>query len=117
MRTGGNRRMFLRLRPGAESREVSRRPSRDSNVLMFRSDCGSATHGQLVARADAIDPKQAADLPETAAVVLGIRPTVDFAFKKIFGSPENVRALIGLLNAILNPRRPILTVEILNPFS
>lgn len=48
---------------------------------------------------------------------LGIRPTVDFAFKKIFGSPENVRALIGLLNAILNLPRPIVAVEILNPFS
>ena len=48
---------------------------------------------------------------------LGIRPTVDFAFKKIFGSPQNAVALIGLLNAILQLQRPIVSVEILNPFS
>ncbi|WP_197455181.1 Rpn family recombination-promoting nuclease/putative transposase [Stieleria varia] len=48
---------------------------------------------------------------------LGIRPTVDFAFKKIFGSPQNSAALIGLLNAILDLDRPIVSVEILNPFS
>ena len=48
---------------------------------------------------------------------LGIKPTVDFAFKKIFGSPENVGALMGLLNAILELPAPITEVEILNPFS
>ena len=48
---------------------------------------------------------------------LGIKPTVDFAFKKIFGSPENVAALIGLLNAILSLKRPIVAVEIMNPFN
>lgn len=48
---------------------------------------------------------------------LGIKPTVDFAFKKIFGSPENVQALIGLLNAILELPDPIRHVTILNPFS
>ena len=48
---------------------------------------------------------------------LGIRPTVDFAFKKIFGSPQNSDALIGLLNAILKLEHPVETVEILNPFS
>ncbi len=50
-------------------------------------------------------------------MILGIRPTVDFAFKKIFGSPQNAKALIGLLNAILQPPDPIESVEILNPFS
>ena len=50
-------------------------------------------------------------------MILGIKPTVDFAFKKIFGSPQNVAALIGLLNAILNLKNPIVSVEILNPFS
>jgi predicted transposase/invertase (TIGR01784 family) len=50
-------------------------------------------------------------------MILGIRPTVDFAFKKIFGSPQNSAALMGLLNAILNLRDPIAFVEILNPFS
>ncbi len=48
---------------------------------------------------------------------LGIKPTVDFAFKKIFGSPGNLAALIGLLNAILQLREPIEHVEILNPFN
>lgn len=48
---------------------------------------------------------------------LGIKPTVDFAFKKIFGSPENVSILVGLLNAILNLKSPIVHVDILNPFS
>jgi predicted transposase/invertase (TIGR01784 family) len=48
---------------------------------------------------------------------LGIRPIVDFAFKKIFGSPQNSAALIGLLNAILDLKAPIVGVEILNPFN
>jgi predicted transposase/invertase (TIGR01784 family) len=50
-------------------------------------------------------------------MALGIRPTIDFAFKKIFGSPENSQALIGLLNAILQLPQPILEVTILNPFN
>lgn len=48
---------------------------------------------------------------------LGIRAIVDFVFKKIFGSPENSIVLIGLLNAILKLPRPIVAVEILNPFN
>lgn len=48
---------------------------------------------------------------------LGIKPTVDFAFKKIFGSPENSPALLGLLNAILDLQHPIESVEVLNPFN
>lgn len=48
---------------------------------------------------------------------LGIRATVDFAFKKMFGSPQNSQALRGLLNAILDLDPPIEAVEILNPFS
>ncbi len=48
---------------------------------------------------------------------LGIKPTVDFVFKKVFGSPENVSVLIGLLNAILKRPHPIVHVKILNPFS
>lgn len=50
-------------------------------------------------------------------MILGIKLTVDFAFKKIFGSPQNSAALIGLLNAILNLERPIESVELLNPFN
>jgi predicted transposase/invertase (TIGR01784 family) len=50
-------------------------------------------------------------------VPLGIKPIVDFAFKRIFGTPENVPILVGLLNAILQLADPIEDVEILNPFS
>lgn len=50
-------------------------------------------------------------------MILGIKPTVDFAFKKIFGSPENATALIGLLNAILALSDKIVSVQILNPFN
>ncbi len=42
-------------------------------------------------------------------MALGIQPTVDFVFKKVFGSPENLPVLIGLLNAILQ-REEILSV-------
>jgi predicted transposase/invertase (TIGR01784 family) len=48
---------------------------------------------------------------------LGIKPTVDFAFKKIFGMPENVPVLLGLVNAVLQLRDPLVDVVILNPFS
>ncbi len=48
---------------------------------------------------------------------LGIRPVVDFAFKKIFGSPENKQALISLLNSILKLDQPIVDVTIQNPFN
>ncbi len=54
---------------------------------------------------------------DSGITTTGIRPTVDFAFKKIFGSPEYVRSLIGLLNAILELPAPITDVEILNPFN
>jgi predicted transposase/invertase (TIGR01784 family) len=50
-------------------------------------------------------------------MLLGIKPTVDFVFKKVFGCPENIAVLIGLLNAILKLTHPIVHVEILNPFS
>ena len=50
-------------------------------------------------------------------MTLGIKPIVDFAFKKIFGSPENIAALIGLLNAVLNLSKPVVFVKILNPFN
>jgi predicted transposase/invertase (TIGR01784 family) len=50
-------------------------------------------------------------------VRLGIKPTVDFAFKKVFGTPENAPILEGLVNAILQLDSPIVELEILNPFS
>jgi predicted transposase/invertase (TIGR01784 family) len=48
---------------------------------------------------------------------LGIRPINDFAFKKTFGTPENRVALISLLNAILEPKSPIVDVTLENPFN
>jgi len=48
---------------------------------------------------------------------LGIKPTVDFAYKKIFGTPENSPALVGLANAVLAPDEQIVEVQILNPFN
>src|SRR5436189_166953 len=48
---------------------------------------------------------------------LGIDPTVDYAFKKLFGNPENSDLLIHLLNAVLTAESPIEEVEILNPFN
>ena len=51
------------------------------------------------------------------SMALGIKPTVDFAFKRIFGSAEHALPLVGLLQAILAPDQPLTEVEILNPFS
>ena len=48
---------------------------------------------------------------------IGIRPINDFAYKKIFGSPENKLILISLLNAILNLSNPIIDVTIVNPYN
>jgi predicted transposase/invertase (TIGR01784 family) len=50
-------------------------------------------------------------------VPLGIDPTVDYAFKKLFGDPANSDLLIHLLNAVLTPASPIVEVQILNPFN
>jgi predicted transposase/invertase (TIGR01784 family) len=49
--------------------------------------------------------------------LLGISPTNDFAYKKVFGSQANELALISLLNAILNLPRRISAVTIENPFN
>lgn len=48
---------------------------------------------------------------------LGIKPTVDFAFKRIFGTPENRPILRALLHAVLQPVEPIVELHLLNPFS
>ena len=50
-------------------------------------------------------------------MVLNIRPLNDFAFRKTFATQQNRLALMGLLNAILNPAHPIVEVEILDPFN
>ncbi len=47
---------------------------------------------------------------------LGIDPTVDYAFRKIFGDPKNSDVLIHVLNSVLEFQSPIVDVEILNPF-
>src|SRR5687767_5083576 len=47
---------------------------------------------------------------------LGIDPTVDYVFKKLFADPANKDLLIHLLNSILPPPR-ITDVVILNPFN
>lgn len=48
---------------------------------------------------------------------LGIRPTIDMAFKKTFGTPENKLCLISLLNSILDLESPITDVTIENPYN
>ena len=47
---------------------------------------------------------------------LGIDPTIDYVFRKIFGDPKNSDVLIHVLNSVLEFRSPITEVEILNPF-
>lgn len=47
---------------------------------------------------------------------LGIYPTVDYVFKRLFGDPANSDLLIHLLNAVLQPAPPIVEVIIQNPF-
>lgn len=51
------------------------------------------------------------------AVKIGIRPWIDFAFRKIFGKPGNEICLISLLNSILELSSLIESVQFLNPFS
>lgn len=48
---------------------------------------------------------------------IGVRPYVDFAFRKVFSKPGNEPCLISLLNAVLNKTPPIESVQIQNPFS
>jgi len=48
-------------------------------------------------------------------MAIGIDPTVDFAFKKMLGSPEHTRVTIHFLNAVLGGVSRITHVEILNP--
>lgn len=43
-----------------------------------------------------------------------LSPKVDFVFKRIFGNPQTPEILISFLNAVLNPKNPITTVNILN---
>ncbi|WP_283697498.1 Rpn family recombination-promoting nuclease/putative transposase [Clostridium perfringens] len=43
-----------------------------------------------------------------------MKPSIDFVFKKLFGSEESKESLISLLNAIIKSDSPIQDVEILN---
>ncbi len=48
---------------------------------------------------------------------IGIKPIVDFAFKKIFGTDPNKLSLISFLNAVLALGDPIVDVVIVNPYN
>ena len=54
------------------------------------------------------------DLETRADLPIDIDPTVDFAFKRVFGSPDNPEITIHLLNAILRNHK-IDSVEFLSP--
>ena len=43
-----------------------------------------------------------------------LNPKIDSVFKKIFGSEEHPEILISFLNAVLKPKKPIVSVEIKN---
>ncbi|HMC88170.1 MAG TPA: Rpn family recombination-promoting nuclease/putative transposase [Gemmataceae bacterium] len=52
-------------------------------------------------------------------MILGIDPTVDYAFKHLFGRESTRPILIDLLDKVLNsaPGRRIRDIELLNPFN
>jgi predicted transposase/invertase (TIGR01784 family) len=52
-------------------------------------------------------------------MVPGLDPTVDYAFKKVFGSEDNTPVLLNLLEAVLKPPpdQRIVALDILNPFN
>jgi predicted transposase/invertase (TIGR01784 family) len=49
----------------------------------------------------------------------GIDPKVDYAFKRVFGSPEATDVLVSMLNAVLAPPsgEEVTAVELQNPFN
>jgi predicted transposase/invertase (TIGR01784 family) len=51
-------------------------------------------------------------------MILGIKPTVDVVFKKLFGSPEHADLTLSFVNSILPlvGKARAATIEILNPF-
>lgn len=48
-------------------------------------------------------------------MAIGIDPTVDFAFKKLLGSPEHATVTIHFLNTVLQTAPPICQVQFINP--
>ncbi|MEL6344099.1 MAG: Rpn family recombination-promoting nuclease/putative transposase [Myxococcota bacterium] len=55
-------------------------------------------------------------ISQEAGEPVGIDPKVDCVFKAILGDPAHSEVLVDFLNAVLAPRDPIISVEILNPF-
>jgi predicted transposase/invertase (TIGR01784 family) len=53
------------------------------------------------------------------AMIPGLDPKVDYAFKKVFGSEANTPVLLDLLDAVLRPPpdQRLVALEILNPFN
>jgi len=49
-------------------------------------------------------------------MAIGIDPTVDFAFKKLLGSPDHPAITLHFLNAVLGGDPEITSVEFINPF-
>lgn len=47
----------------------------------------------------------------------GIDPRVDYAFKRVFGTEENVPLLTDFLQAVLKPAKRIVELQLLNPFN
>ncbi|TWT54784.1 PD-(D/E)XK nuclease family transposase [Rubripirellula amarantea] len=50
-------------------------------------------------------------------MAIGIDPLVDFAAKRVLGSPEHSRITLHFLNSVLGFASPIVDVEILNPIN
>ncbi|PAY15621.1 hypothetical protein CKO51_30930 [Rhodopirellula sp. SM50] len=48
-------------------------------------------------------------------MAIGIDPTVDFACKRLLGSPDHPAITLHFLNAVLGGHPPIANVQILNP--
>ncbi|WP_010241428.1 Rpn family recombination-promoting nuclease/putative transposase, partial [Clostridium arbusti] len=46
-----------------------------------------------------------------------LNPKVDFAFKKLFASPENKDLLISFINSMLSEDQQILDIELKNPYN
>ncbi|WP_304681901.1 Rpn family recombination-promoting nuclease/putative transposase, partial [uncultured Clostridium sp.] len=43
-----------------------------------------------------------------------LSPKIDFVFKRIFGNERNPKILISFLNAVIKPKDPIKSVQIMN---
>lgn len=46
-----------------------------------------------------------------------LNPKVDFAFKKLFGSPENKDILISFINSVLSENEQVKNIELKNPYN